>query len=126
MDKDTQVDIGVGIFWAVVCGIVASVFWGVALEFFIHLIWKVNWGIFPGVLFVFIINAAHFFFGWFHTDEDISDFESDEPILMQSSYKPEGIHIRILAVVSIGLSLYTQHALAAYRSYKKDQEQDTE
>ena len=126
MDKDTQVDIGVGIFWAVVCGIVASVFWGVVLEFFIHLIWKANWGIFPGVLFVIIINVAHFYFGWFHTEEDIGDLAPEKPGLMQSAFQDDRIHIRILAVISIGISLYTQHALAAYRSYKKDQEEDTD
>jgi len=126
MDKDTQVDIGVGVFWAVVCGIVASLFWGRILAIVLSLIFKVTWGFPVGVLLVLAINAFHFLFGWFHTEEDIVGRAPAEPILMQSAFQADRIYIRILAVISIGLSLYSQHALAAYRSYKKDQEEDTE
>ncbi len=126
MDKDTQIDIGVGIFWAAVCGIVATMFWGRILAVVLYLGFKVKWGFPVGVLLVLAINVFHFLFGWFHTEETVGDLAPEEPVLMQSAFQADRIYIRILAVISIGLSLYTQNVLAAYRSYIKDRKQDTD
>jgi hypothetical protein len=125
MDKDTKIDIGIGIFWAAICGVVASMFWGRVLQITLYLLFKIEWGYPAGILLVLVINICHFIFGWFHADENVGDLASNDPVLMQSVFLLDRIYVRILAVISIGLSLYVQHALLAYRCYKKDQEEET-
>jgi len=73
----------------------------------------------PSIIFVFTINIAHFLFGWFHSDDDISDLAPDEPILMQSAYQAERVYVRILAIFTIGISHYSKHAINAYKYYQK-------
>ena len=61
-----------------------------------------------------ILNTGHFLWGIFYTDPDISDIPTRG--MMTSYFDLQRIGIRILSFITIGPSVYLQHAIELSKS----------
>lgn len=68
-----------------------------------------------------VINACHFFFGLFHTDERIDDVAPEKFSLMMSPYAYDRAWIRVVAFLTIGFSQHLKNAMALMKDSISDQ-----
>lgn len=100
-----------------ICVVVGIYIWG-------GLIGAFNWLVpipFPRLIaaaLMAILNIGHFLWGFFHTDPDISDIHTEG--IMTSYVDLQRIGIRILAFITIGPSVYIQHAIETSRSKQEE------
>lgn len=66
------------------------------------------------------VNACHFFFGVFHTDERIDDVAPEKFSLMMSPYAYDRAWIRVIAFLTIGFSQHLKQSLNLMRDSGSD------
>ncbi|MDX1564119.1 MAG: hypothetical protein R3236_01880 [Phycisphaeraceae bacterium] len=64
---------------------------------------------------VIVVNALHFFYGWFHVDDRVKGVLPERPGLMAKYWESDRFQIRILAILTIGCSRYWKDAWENYR-----------
>lgn len=115
--KDSTIYIGVEIFFLMLCTAFGVSVWG-------NLIGALSWLGIPGdpylwaVGFMFVVNLAHFLWGFFHTDDDISDIPTRG--MMTNYFDYYRIGLRIVAFLTIGPSMHLQRAIELSREDASD------
>jgi hypothetical protein len=114
--EDTHISILVDIFLMLVFLALGIKIWGSLLEGMKGLIpleepylWSSG--------FMLLLNAAHFFLGLFHADDDFSEIHTRG--LMTSYFDYQRIIIKIVAILTISPSVHLRQAVIAFRASKQ-------
>ena len=117
MKDATSLDLGVDVLFIIISAALGVYIWGTLLNVFIELL-SLNrpylWG--AGLMLVF--NMGHFFWGLFHTDDDLSGIHTRGMMTSYASYQM--IWIRVAAFITIGPSKYLREAIRTYRSRSRE------
>lgn len=117
--KDRTVFIGVEIAFMMVCTVLGVSLWGNligALRSWVNLgnpyLWSMG--------FMLVINLGHYLWGFFHTDDDLSDIPTRG--MMTSYFDYQRIGIRIVAFLTIGPSMYLRRAIELSKADDEEEE----
>ena len=123
MESESKIEIGVNLFFAVGCAVIAMATWGIFLQVACFNMFKWGYGFCVGAGFVLIINTAHFLFGCFHVDDDLSEYASDKPILTRDYRVVQLARWKIISILTVAPSRYLRAAVDAYRRAQNRDEQ---
>lgn len=111
--NERTIQILVDYFLMVVCIVVGINIWGgliTAFEWLVH----IPRPYLIATALMGVLNTGHFLWGIFYTDPDISDIPTRG--MMTSYFDLQRIGIRIFSFITIGPSIYLQHAIEMSRT----------
>ena len=117
--QDTSIEIVLDLIFMLVCIALGIAIWGGlirAMDGLIPLERPYLWA--AGLM--LLLNTGHYLWGFFHTEDDISDIPTRG--LMTNYWDYYRIGIRIFAFLTIGPSIYLQRALERYRSSASEED----